>query len=179
MLPSSTIAFSLCWLIVDLQLIRSIHLTGTWDNAQLFTIIAKFGFQQSDPVDKDHTLGFIYGNITSTHNIIDTSRILMAIYPQHRIETLLTATNANDANCSTILDETKRLAFESRCFKAGQLDMLRWVSRECVFHSSCCLRYHATSVHYVMMSAPIRYVCCRMHNLRSKSMNHIRPNIGI
>lgn len=52
-----------CFILQESQGLRII---GNWSsrNSQ-FSILAKFGFQQIDPLDAEHSRGFVYGNISS------------------------------------------------------------------------------------------------------------------
>lgn len=46
---------------------NSFRVTGTWNTVEeRIIIVAKFGIQQTDPLDREVSLGVVYGNITSS-----------------------------------------------------------------------------------------------------------------
>ena len=48
---------------------QSLHLTGTFQSDTFFLFLSKFGFQKTETWNKNHTQGYIYGNIT---DVLDT-----------------------------------------------------------------------------------------------------------
>lgn len=57
----------LFWLTLWLPLTRALHIRGTWESGAEgpLLVLAKFGFQQTDALNLEHTRGYIYGNVTS------------------------------------------------------------------------------------------------------------------
>ena len=52
--------------------VHSLHLTGTFNNKDFYTFLAKFGFQKADSKNLTSTIGYIYGTITAkNYNISD------------------------------------------------------------------------------------------------------------
>lgn len=110
-----------------LQLTVSMRVTGTWSTSKgRLKVVAKFGFQQIDILDKDkeHSRGFIYGNITSQHDTKD--RAVFFIVPQKLISTLF-SDSMYGQSCDSMLQNISSLAFETRCLPKGKGDIMRWI----------------------------------------------------
>ena len=43
---------------------EGLRVTGTFNTADFFLFVAKFGFQQTDVTDGESSQGFIFGNVT-------------------------------------------------------------------------------------------------------------------
>lgn len=62
---SHILLFGLIYYII-LQRSQAVRIVGTWSSRNnRFSILAKFGFQQIDPLDAEHSRGFVYGNVSS------------------------------------------------------------------------------------------------------------------
>lgn len=62
---SHILLFKLIYYII-LQRSQGVRIVGTWSSHKSrFSILAKFGFQQIDPLDAEHSGGFVYGNVSS------------------------------------------------------------------------------------------------------------------
>lgn len=62
---SHVLLFELIYYTI-IQRSQAVRIIGTWNSRNSrFSILAKFGFQQIDPLDAEHSRGFIYGNVSS------------------------------------------------------------------------------------------------------------------
>uniref|UniRef100_A0AC35U7Y8 GpcrRhopsn4 domain-containing protein n=1 Tax=Rhabditophanes sp. KR3021 TaxID=114890 RepID=A0AC35U7Y8_9BILA len=112
--------------------ISCLRVTGTWNvktsPVQVFT---KFGFQQSNPLDKPNTRGFVYGNVTIFDDNLSSlnDRAILIIVPETKISDFLPAiADKNSLYCSQIMEEISKFAFDSRCLNKGpRSDIYRYV----------------------------------------------------
>uniref|UniRef100_A0A0N5ARR5 GpcrRhopsn4 domain-containing protein n=1 Tax=Syphacia muris TaxID=451379 RepID=A0A0N5ARR5_9BILA len=87
-------------------LVDALHVTGQCSTSgNHFQIIAKFGFQQFHHLDKEHSQGFIFGNVTSLNNKIGLIVFFIFYMCLLMNKTLL----------------------ETRCFPNGTDDIMRWI----------------------------------------------------
>uniref|UniRef100_A0A914EB06 GPR180/TMEM145 transmembrane domain-containing protein n=1 Tax=Acrobeloides nanus TaxID=290746 RepID=A0A914EB06_9BILA len=106
---------------------ETIRITGTWNTVEKRLVIAtKFGFQQTDPLDKENSRGFIYGNITYSVSANISDRAAFLVIPNSHIH-LLTSDSEYEPACSVLLQNISQIAYEDDCFKQGKADLLRWV----------------------------------------------------
>ncbi|CEF71445.1 Intimal thickness related receptor, IRP domain-containing protein [Strongyloides ratti] len=110
-----------------------IRVTGEWiPTKEPLKFIAKFGFQQLDPLDIPNSMGFVYGNITTKDILQKTnnSEYLLAIIPETKIKPFINTIEYKIDNnfCQNILKDISMIAFHSRCFNNGSRgDIFRWV----------------------------------------------------
>uniref|UniRef100_A0A0N5B7G3 GpcrRhopsn4 domain-containing protein n=1 Tax=Strongyloides papillosus TaxID=174720 RepID=A0A0N5B7G3_STREA len=112
--------------------IIGIRVTGKWTpTKEPLKFIAKFGFQQLDPLDIPNSMGFVYGNITTKEiNENINSEYLLTIVPETKIYSFLNIKDSKVDNtfCSNLLKDISNIAFDSRCFTNGSRgDIFRWV----------------------------------------------------
>ncbi len=103
---------------------HGLHLKGTWKSHEFFSFLAKFGFQQTNMVDKLNTQGYIYGNITSKHSwktnvyfVVVDSEYFLELYGNR------TVIPRSDA-CPKMFSKISDIAWDS-CFDHGKEDFLR------------------------------------------------------
>ncbi|VDK71930.1 unnamed protein product [Litomosoides sigmodontis] len=120
---SHILLFELIYYII-LQRSQAVRIVGTWSSrTDRFSILAKFGFQQIDPLDAEHSRGFVYGNVSS-----DTvgARGVLLIVPRTLINGFLDKT-AGERPCDFLLKNISLLAFEAKCLPNGKGDIMRWI----------------------------------------------------
>lgn len=54
----------LCILFWPISTALAVHLKGIWNYDEHIHIVTKFGVRQLNPLNKENTKGFIYGNVT-------------------------------------------------------------------------------------------------------------------
>ncbi|VDO27420.1 unnamed protein product [Onchocerca flexuosa] len=110
---------------VILQRSQSLRIVGTWSSRiSQFSILAKFGFQQIDPLDAEHSRGFVYGNVSS--QIINGARGVLLIVPKTLVNGFLDKA-ALEQSCDSLLQNISLLAFEAECLPDGKGDVMRWI----------------------------------------------------
>ncbi|VDN04855.1 unnamed protein product [Thelazia callipaeda] len=118
------VSLFICFLCTTLQGIQAVRIIGSWNSrSSRFSIVAKFGFQQVDPLDVEHSRGFVYGNISS--QTVSEARGVLFIVPRTLIDAFAKADNKQ--SCEALLQNMDSLIFESRCFPKGKWDVMRWV----------------------------------------------------
>ncbi|VBB29258.1 unnamed protein product [Acanthocheilonema viteae] len=104
---------------------QAVRIVGTWSSRNnRFSILAKFGFQQIDPLDVEHSRGFVYGNVSS--EIVNGARGVLLIVPRTLINGFLNKT-AREQSCDFLLQNISSVAFETKCFPNGKGDVMRWI----------------------------------------------------
>uniref|UniRef100_A0AAF5PGE4 GpcrRhopsn4 domain-containing protein n=2 Tax=Wuchereria bancrofti TaxID=6293 RepID=A0AAF5PGE4_WUCBA len=108
-----------------LQRSQAIRIVGTWSSrSSRFSILAKFGFQQIDPLDAEHSRGFVYGNVSS--KIVNGAQGVLLIIPRSLVNEFINKA-APKQSCDTLLKNISSLAFETKCFPKGKGDLMRWI----------------------------------------------------
>ncbi|KAM3726952.1 Transmembrane protein [Dirofilaria immitis] len=101
------------------------EIVGTWSSRNgRFSLLAKFGFQQIDPLDAEHSRGFVYGNVSS--QTVNGARGVLLIIPETLINGFLDKA-AFKQSCDSLLQNISSLAFETKCFPKGKGDVMRWI----------------------------------------------------
>lgn len=99
------------------------HVSDKWNSdSDQYKIVAKFGFQQTNSFDKEHTRGFIFGNVTSLNQ--PAGRAALFIVPQTLISNFF-SDSMYGQTCDSLLHNISRVAFEAKCFQKGTSDVLR------------------------------------------------------
>uniref|UniRef100_A0A1I7VDD7 GpcrRhopsn4 domain-containing protein n=1 Tax=Loa loa TaxID=7209 RepID=A0A1I7VDD7_LOALO len=121
---SNILLFELiCYTII--QKSQAIRIVGTWSSRNgRFFILAKFGFQQIDPLDMEHSCGFVYGNVSS--ETVNGVRGVLMIVPRTVINGFLDKA-ALGQSCGSLLQNISSLAFERKCLPKGKGDLMRWI----------------------------------------------------
>ncbi|EJW88546.1 hypothetical protein WUBG_00546, partial [Wuchereria bancrofti] len=84
-----------------LQRSQAIRIVGTWSSrSSRFSILAKFGFQQIDPLDAEHSRGFVYGNVSS--KIVNGAQGVLLIIPRSLVNEFINKA-APKQSCDTLL----------------------------------------------------------------------------
>ncbi|VDK64218.1 unnamed protein product [Onchocerca ochengi] len=110
---------------IILQRSQALRITGTWSSRNnQFSILAKFGFQQIDPLDAEHSRGFVYGNVSSP--IINGARGVLLIVPKTLVNGFLNKATL-EQSCDSLLQNISSLAFEAECLPDGKDDVMRWI----------------------------------------------------
>ncbi|KAL3981831.1 Rhodopsin-like GPCR transmembrane domain family protein [Acanthocheilonema viteae] len=121
---SYILLFELIYYIIP-QRSQAVRIVGTWSSRNnRFSILAKFGFQQIDPLDVEHSRGFVYGNVSS--EIVNGARGVLLIVPRTLINGFLNKT-AREQSCDFLLQNISSVAFETKCFPNGKGDVMRWI----------------------------------------------------
>lgn len=100
-----------------------LHLKGSFHSSQFFSLLAKFGFEKTDHHDHANTLGYIYGNITSTGNHTHKGT-LVVVERDHFLDLWGNHTRIHEA-CASMFDKLQKDAFDSACNPNGTQDFLR------------------------------------------------------
>lgn len=121
------ITFSKC-----VEICLSLKIDGRWSNDdQFYSVVAKFGFQKTDPYQLNRTRGYIFGNITSDGALGSSPKatLVLANRPHFRqMYEILTAFDSDsEAKCARVMLIVAQMAFDSRCYPNGNQDILRTV----------------------------------------------------
>ncbi|VDN32709.1 unnamed protein product [Gongylonema pulchrum] len=111
-----------------LEITEALRVVGTWkSDDRPVQILAKFGFQQVDPLDAEHTRGFVYGNVSSRSD--SGARGVLVIVPRTHIAAFLdeSAQKQHSSSCGALLQNMSLLAFDAKCFPKGKGDVMRWI----------------------------------------------------
>ncbi|MFH4981224.1 hypothetical protein AB6A40_007933 [Gnathostoma spinigerum] len=98
--------------------VSTLRVTGVWEaRNSRFSIIAKFGFQETDELDKEHSRGFIFGNLTAeTMQTIDadvSGRAILIVVPQTQISSFFTE-SIYGLSCDTMLKASYMKNFSAK-----------------------------------------------------------------
>jgi len=111
-------------LTVLLQTTRCLHVTGQWHSNEFFKFLGKFGFQKTNEQDLDGTQGFIYGNVTSRHDV--TGQMALVVLDSEYFSELFGNRLLGRANaCSAMFDKINGIMWDERCNPHGLEDFLR------------------------------------------------------
>lgn len=122
---NSFLFYYLClsYLVVGCQ---STHLHGKWRTSGFFKFLSKFGLQKTDLHYEKETVGYIFGNVTTTSNSSNyiTLAVLNRAYflEYYENRSLLDKEKA----CARMFNRISSVAFHPSCFKDGY-DFLRKV----------------------------------------------------
>ncbi|VDM42287.1 unnamed protein product, partial [Toxocara canis] len=113
--------------VVLLDMTEGLRVRGSWSTSKgRISVIAKFGFQQIDPLETDTktSRGFIYGNVSSESSY--RSRAVLFIVPQTLLSSFF-LDSIYGQTCESMLQNVSLLAFETNCMPKGKGDIMRWV----------------------------------------------------
>ena len=118
------VVFSLCLLV---QNTTGLRVRGRWSVKQFFHFISRFGFQKTIEHANSDTLGYIYGNISSTQQpqnpimlVVVDSEFFLGLYGNR---TAL----PRDSACVNMFRKIDSKAWDPRCNLTGPEDFLRKV----------------------------------------------------
>lgn len=128
MLPPAISGSVFCLLLV-LQSVSCLHVSGVWSTDEVMTIVAKFAFQRTDPMLPKETRGYVYGNVTAnTKDGSASSGALLALVNFEHFERIYAHRAVkNDASkfCPIALKAATEVAFDARCSPNGKQDFFR------------------------------------------------------
>lgn len=111
--------------------VECLRLKGTFNTGDFFMFLAKFGFQKTDSQDRNNTLGFIYGNITSpTYDVAKHKATFVVVDRQYFLEYYrkrLKSGFNTDKICSAMFEKIDTVAYDRNCKENGTEDFLRSV----------------------------------------------------
>lgn len=106
--------------------IQCTHLKGTFTSNDFFKFLIKFGFQKTDRHQRESTHGYIFGNITSRHNV--SHQVTFAVLDRSYFLNYYQSRLIDDKSlaCQRMFNKLKTKAFHPKCSSKGQ-DYLRRV----------------------------------------------------
>lgn len=116
--------FTVFIFIINVTLIKSLHVQGTWKTNNFFMFLSKFGFQRTEPHDVAGTQGYIYGNITSK-DATGRPLTLAVLDSQYFMEFYANRTKHRESACDLMFRKIDTIAFDSECHTSGREDFLR------------------------------------------------------
>ena len=108
--------------------VHSLHLTGTFNNKDFYTFLAKFGFQKADSKNLTSTIGYIYGTITAeNYNIsdIDHDMYLVVVDSQYFMTFYSVRDKVGPDRCTAMFSVIDTIAWDRYCHIKGKEDFLR------------------------------------------------------
>lgn len=116
----------LCVSAVLLQPGESLHLTGDWSSNDFFKFISKFGVQKTDLHYEKETLGYIFGNITSTSKT--KGSVTLAVMGRDYFSEYYSNRVIEDKEeaCRKMFSRVSSVLFDSSCYSEG-VDLVRKV----------------------------------------------------
>ncbi|XP_076042655.1 transmembrane protein 145 [Oratosquilla oratoria] len=126
------IGLSYLFFCVCILHVESVNVKGTWRPGEnFFHFLTKFGFQKTNPREKEITEGYIFGNITSKRNatrpIYSTLSLLPRKYFLDYYGNRTLAKEDPDRACQLMFMHTDTIAFDAQCHSGGAEDFLRRV----------------------------------------------------
>ena len=115
----------LCYFSLFLMNSSGLRLRGQWKSTEFYKFLVKFGFQQTDMNDKDNTLGYVYGNITSSHNstiklILTYSDYFYDLYENRKRK-------ASTNGCTNMFTRIGKIAYDGECVVTASEDFIRTI----------------------------------------------------
>ena len=112
-------------IFLGLQYSLAIHLRGTWHSQNLILFLTKFGFQKTNPQLLEDSQGFIYGNITTSSNVLNYFNLVL-VDSEYFMELYGNGTRRSTAkSCPRMFNKIDSLAWDSKCRPEGTQDFLR------------------------------------------------------
>ncbi len=113
--------------LLELTLVNSLHLKGSWRSRDFFRFLSKFGFQQTNLHDKVNTQGYIYGNITSpAYSNLTTDLTFVVVDSEYFLEYYSNRTVIPHAKaCPAMFSKIDTIAWDYPCNPDGREDFLR------------------------------------------------------
>jgi len=104
----------------------ALHVSGQWHSKEFFMFLGKFGFQQTNDQDLPGTQGYIYGNVTSPHNVTG-QMALVVLDSEYFTEFFGNRLLRRDEACGAMFEKINRIMWDERCNKDGFEDFMRRV----------------------------------------------------
>ncbi|XP_018496678.1 integral membrane protein GPR180 [Galendromus occidentalis] len=102
----------------------SLRLQGSFNSSDFVKLVAKFGFEKTENHDHVNTLGYIYGNLTSSSRNVAHRGTLVVVEREHFLNLWGNRTRLKNA-CSAMFHQLQRDAFDRHCNVNGTQDFLR------------------------------------------------------
>jgi len=103
---------------------NAMRVSGQWHSNEFFAFLGKFAFQQTNEQDLAGTQGYIYGNVTSQHNV--TQRMaLVVLDSEYFAEFFGNRLVRRDKACPAMFDQVNAVMWDERCNRDGFEDFLR------------------------------------------------------
>ena len=103
-----------------------LRIEGFWESSYGPVVLAKFGFQKTDPLNLEHTRGYIYGNVTaegpSSTLLGPHARVLLVLASKTYFPQLHAG-----GPCASSMATISNVAFDHSCLTSGSQDFFRWV----------------------------------------------------
>jgi len=107
-----------------LHITSAIHVTGQWRTNEFFKFLGKFGFQQTNQQDLAGTEGYIYGNVTSQHNVTG-QMALVVLDSEYFTEFFGNRLLRRAKACPAMFEKVDRIMWDAHCNDDGPVDFLR------------------------------------------------------
>lgn len=117
--------FILCTLL-QINYVKSTHISGTFNTKEFFRFLIKFGFQKTDRHRQKDSYGYIFGNITSKSDF--TIPITLAVLDRGHFLEYYGNRTLKDKNtaCTLMFNTLNQSSYDVHCNEEGQ-DFLRRV----------------------------------------------------
>jgi len=102
----------------------ALHVSGQWHSSEFFKFLGKFGFQQTNKQDLPGTQGYIYGNVTSRHNVTG-EMALVVLDSEYFTEFFGNRLLRRARACPAMFEKINRIMWDERCNSEGFEDFLR------------------------------------------------------
>ncbi|KJH43631.1 hypothetical protein DICVIV_10349 [Dictyocaulus viviparus] len=102
-----------------LVVMEAVHVEGVWNTAtERVKFVTKFGFQQTNALDRENSRGFVFGNVTSKNDGNPIERFLLTLVP-HSLIGSFRSNSQYTLSCGAIMKNISKLGFDSRCLTDG------------------------------------------------------------
>lgn len=107
--------------LAEAPVVSTLHITGTWKTGSFFKFLAKFGFQKTNLKDRKSTQGYIYGNITSSHQNLTHFVTLAVLDRGYFLEFFGNSTvQQKNVACNLMFNKINKVAYDFNCNDEGQ-----------------------------------------------------------
>lgn len=104
---------------------NGLHMSGSWHSDEFFMFVGKFGFEQTNDQDLLGTLGYIYGNVTSSRRNVTGQMALVVLDSEYFTEFFRNRLRRRSEACGAMFDKMESIMWDERCNKDGFEDFLR------------------------------------------------------
>lgn len=117
--------FILCTLL-QINYVKSTHISGTFNTKEFFRFLIKFGFQKTDRHRQKDSYGYIFGNVTSKSDF--TIPITLAVLDRGHFLEYYGNRTLKDKNtaCTLMFNTLNQSSYDVHCNEEGQ-DFLRYI----------------------------------------------------
>jgi hypothetical protein len=104
---------------------NGLRVRGVWKSADFYKFVIKFGFQQTDLNDEKNTLGYVYGNVTSSSNgtaklVLTYSDLFYDLYESRKRKPV-------HRTCANMFKRIGSVAYDGECIFAASDDFIRTI----------------------------------------------------